>query len=220
MEDARIKELKQKIEKLEREIHKTKGEEVTEKKHVVKFVPLKTLYKWEAPSRIYVERNRLWFLKIAVVALLLILLFAFLQDLMVILVICIAVLVIYLLGSIPPRIALHEINNKGIDSIGQLYKWEDLKDFWVALKLGKKVVYVSTKLRFPSRLVMLVRPKDEPRVVRLLFTFLKYKEFKEKQGWLTKRADGVMIDPERYLKGTEHVEKTKSSIPQRKSSKK
>jgi hypothetical protein len=198
--DPKVEELRKKIADLEKEIGQQnsgdkKKKEIKEKKS---FEPLKILYKWSAPSRVFIQRDKTWFLKIAAVALILILLFAFLQDFMIILVICVIVLISFLLGSIPPTDVEHKITNKGVDSIDRLYKWDELKDFWVAEKMGYKIIYISTKARFPSRLVMLTGSKDEEQIVRLLGEKLEYREYEPKQGWLSKMSDGETVDPAGY----------------------
>ena len=206
--DPKIKELREKIAKLEREIKKSTKRKDTKKRKsargedvsVGKYVPLRIHYTWKSPARIFVPRDRVWFLKIATLALLFILIFAFLQDFLVILVICIFALITFLLASVPPNRVEHQITTKGIKSIGTLYRWKDLRDFWVAEKFGQRIVYVTTKLGFPTRLVMLIKKRDEMTIVKLLLRYLDFKDYEEKQGWISKLSDGETIDPDKYLK--------------------
>ena len=194
--DPKIAELKKKIDKLEKEIKGARKNTKAVKK--TKFIPLKILYKWQAPTRVFIQRDKPWFLKIAIVALLLILFFAFLQDFVVILVICVVVLISFLLGSIPPRPVEHQILNKGVKSIDTMYKWKELKNFWVAEKSGYKILYITTKFNFPPRIIMLIGRKSELPVVKLLGKHLDYKEYEEKQGFISKLSDGEMINPQNY----------------------
>lgn len=224
--DKKIEELQKKIEELEKEIEK-RGDTKDEPEKVVvvkqeKYEPLKILYEWISPQRPFVKRNKAWFLKVTFLALIFILLAAMLQDFMIILVICVVVLVVFLLGSIPPGAVKHQITNKGIRSIGTLYKLGELKQFWVAEKNGQKIVYVDTSLTIPSRLVMLVSRKDEMTVVKQLSRFLDYKEPPEKQGWLSKLSDGVFVSPRRYrhLFGESVGRKKKSPAKKKKDSSK
>jgi hypothetical protein len=213
--DPKIKELKSKIAQLEKEMAETKSKDGKKKPAASKqFVPLKVYYKWTSPSRVFIQRDKAWFLKIAIVALLGILFFAFLQDFMVILVICIVVLIAFLLGSVPPRKATHKITNKGIDTINTEYKWDDMKEFWLAEKNGFLLLYINTKLRFPSRLMMIVDKKDEDKVVRLVGQKLEYAEYEKKQGWISKMSDGEMRDPAKYV----HLFKSGKNKKQKKSS--
>jgi hypothetical protein len=212
--DKKINELQKKIAKLEKELERGKKEEKgdgKEKKEKKTFIPMKILYSWEAPSRIFVPRDKAWFLKVAAVALLFVLFFAFLQDFIVILVICVMVLVTFLLASIPPDKVEHQITSKGIISIDVLYRWKDLKDFWVAEKFGYKVVYIKTKIEFPSRLMLVIKAKEEMKIVGLLLDKLEFAEYSKKQDWLSKVADGTMINPERYLKSLKRKRNKKDS---------
>ncbi|MBN2016329.1 hypothetical protein JW766_05885 [Candidatus Dojkabacteria bacterium] len=195
--DPKINELKNRISELEKQI-KEQGEKGPEKEPADSFEPLKILLAWKAPARIFVQRDKPWFLKIAIIALFIILFFAFLQDFFVILVVCITVLVAFLLASIPPQTVEHRLTNKGIYSIDTMYKWDDLKEFCIAEKTNRKVLYVATKLTFPSRLVILIHDKDEENIVRMIGEKLTYKTTEEKQGWVSKVTDGMIIQPEKY----------------------
>ena len=207
--EEKITELKKQIKELEKQVEetkkgttkskkKTKNEKTLSSEGKSKFTPLKEYFKWQAPSRTFVKRDKPWFLKVAILALLLILFFAFLQDFIVILVVCVIVLITFLLASIPPDTVTHHITNKGIKSIGTKYKWKELKEFWVAEKQNTKIVYISTKLKYPPRLIMLISKKDEEQVVRYIGQYLEYKEYDEKQGWISRKSDGIMVNPRKY----------------------
>jgi len=199
--DREIEKLKKRISELENEIAKDKqtgGNEQSQVEETEAGQPLMVHYKWQSPVRVFVPRDKVWFLKILLVALLLILLFAFLQELVVIVVIAVLVLITFLLATIPPHDVEHEITNKGIRSIGRMYKYKDLREFWAAEKLGQKLIYVSTKIRIPSRLILLVARSDEAQVIKNLSRYLPYSEYREKQSWAARISDGVMVNPKRY----------------------
>lgn len=226
--DKKISELQKKIENLEKQIEGTKLREEKadrlrpEGERPRSFEPLKVFYEWSAPQRVFVKRDKEWFLKTSFVALIFILISAMLQEPVIILVICVLVLIAFLLASIPPHMVKHQISNKGIKSIGTMYKEDELKEFWVAEKLGHLVVYVQTTLRIPSRLVLLISSKDEMKVVKELSRLLPYKDFPEKQGKITKLSEGVMVHPKRYLKlfKTNNTKKNASKVLKRKGKKK
>lgn len=210
--DKKIEELKKKIEQLENEIQRSKQGEVKEKKieKKEKFVPMKILYAWKAPSRVFIPRDRVWFLTVGAIALVFILFFAFLLDYVVILVICVIVLIAFLLASVPPEKVEHQITTRGVKSFDTMYKWKDLKSFWIAQKHGLKLLYIDTKLRFPGRLLMLMKSRDEIKIIKHLRKFIDFKEFEEKQGWLSRVSDGEIIDPEKYLKSFKRQRKKSS----------
>ncbi|MBU0976650.1 MAG: hypothetical protein ABIE03_05800 [Patescibacteria group bacterium] len=198
--DPKIEELKRKISELEKKLD---GNEIIPKNKVKpseSFAPTKTFLKWKSPSRVFIQRDKLWYLKVATIALLLILFFAFLQDFIVILVICIIVLIAFLLASIPPEQVSHSITSKGINTIDRLYKWAELKHFRINKKEKYLIVNIKTSLKFPPRLEILIDPKDEEKVVRLVGNRLEYEEVDAKQGWLSKMTDGEVIQPKKYYK--------------------
>ncbi len=212
-----ISNLKKKIEELEKEIEQKEGNKEDKKKKLSskraesvkkdgKLVPFKVLLKWKAPVRVFMARDKAWFLKVAIVALLLIIFFAFLQDFIIILVVCVMVLITFLLASIPPEKVTHQITSYGIKSMDKLYKWKELEEFYVAEKLGQKILYVKTKMRFPSRLVLVINRKDELKIVEILINYLDYKEYEEKQSWISKISDGVTINPDKYAEVLERKE--------------
>ncbi len=209
-----IKKLQKRIEELEKEIAESMKKKKKPKKRE-NLIPSKVLYKWQAPERVFKKRDKPWFLKIAIIALLFILFFAFLQDFIAILVICVIVLISFLLGSITPRTVEHQILNKGVKSFDTLYKWDDLDNFQIADKAGYKILYITTKFKFPHRLTMLIGRKSEIPVVKLLGKKLDYREYEEKQGWISKMADGEMVNPEKYS----HLFKYNKKKPKKKTSK-
>jgi len=195
--DPKIKELRDKINELENEIKMTRKDKPKSEK-MEAYVPEQIFISWQSPARVFIQRDKAWFLKVAIVALLFILFFAFLQDFIVILVVCVTVLISFLLGTIPPHTVTHKITNKGIFSIDQLYKWKELKTFQIAEKSGYKILYVFTNIPLSTRLVILIHRKDEKQIVKLLATYLKYHDTDEKQGWISKMTYGEFIQPDQY----------------------
>lgn len=198
--DKKIDELRKKIDELEKELARNSKEKRETKTLVVRsdFAPLEVLYKWKSPQRIFIKRDKAWFLKVTIIALLLILLAAFLQDFVVIVVIAVFVLLYFLLATIPPSEVEHEITSRGIRSMGTLYTYNHLHEFWVSERLGQKIVFVKTDMPVPSKLMLLVRRSDERTVVEKLGAFLDYRRFEKKQGWLSKATDGTYISGKRY----------------------
>jgi hypothetical protein len=215
-QDKKIEDLKKKIEELESQIKQTKRgvKPSTMAKSAKKFTSKKDLFTWKAPARVFVKHDRAWYLKIATIALVFILIFAYLGDFVVIFVVCTIVLIAFLLGSVPPDDVTHKITNKGIETFDKLYKWEELEEFWIADKSKKRLIHVRTNLNFPPRLLMLIDKKSENKVVKILGTHLDYKEFDGKQGWVSKLTDGVTIDPKYYEKLFK-AKKTRSSRKKR-----
>lgn len=203
MSNAKIDELRKKIEQLEKEIAKDKEKKNQSLKKSLEsthFIPKEIFYKWKSPIRYFVKRDRPWFVKASVVALTLIIVAAFFQDVMLVLTISVISLLLFLLATVKPDDVTHELSNKGITTMGKFYKWEDLKDFYVCKKYSQKIVFVSTNLKIPGRISFLVNDgTEEKKVVKIIGKFLDYAEIPEKQSWLNRLTEGDIVNPDVYL---------------------
>ncbi|MEI6887312.1 MAG: hypothetical protein WCK31_03710 [bacterium] len=173
--------------------------------------PLEVIFNWKSPSRVFVARDRSWFLKVAAIFLVIILLLAFLQEIVLIVVLIALLGLIYILSTVPPDIAEHEITNRGIRSFEKMYYWKELGEYWFSIKQGFTLLNIDTKMRFPSRIIMIVKPGDEKEMTKILSKKLTYLQLPldKKQGWLARTSDGVYQSKEEILFGEE--EKTSKS---------
>lgn len=171
---------------------------------------LKVLYTWTSPERIFVARDKPWFLKISIVFLILILILAFMGQL-VLIILCIALMMlIFALASFPPMEVTHEITNKGIRTIGKLYTWDQLTSFWFSRKYDFVILNIDTKLNFPARLLLLLPYKkmrmageidsiyssDIEDIKQVLGNYLEMKvteDDNKKQGRISKLTEGEII---------------------------
>jgi hypothetical protein len=191
------------IDKLKTQIAELENKLDNKEKKEEELVPTEIYASWSAPSRVFVARDRAWFLKNAAVFLVIILLLAFLQEIVLIVVLVALLALIYVLSTVPPELATHEISNKGIKSFDKTYYWKNLKEFWLTNKQGFSVLNVTTDLRFPGRLVMIVDPSDEKNITEILLKRIPYMELPENKGqdWLSKRSDGIYKHKEEILFG-------------------
>ena len=104
------------------------------------------------------------------------------QILMTLLVVAIFYLY-YLIVSFKPIKVSHTIYSNGISTMGEFYIWDNLRYFWVGVKDGWYVIYVSTTLSFPKVLIMLVDDRYIKDVVLVLGQFLPYKPKPKKQNF-------------------------------------
>ncbi|MCL4382338.1 hypothetical protein M1545_00960, partial [Patescibacteria group bacterium] len=91
------------------------------------------------------------------------------------------------LATIPPEEVEHKITSLGLESVGHFYKWEELVAFWFAEKWGQSLLVVTTKLKFPGRLVILTGIEDKEKIKALLSKNLAFKEKPEKN-WMDDAA--------------------------------
>lgn len=197
----------QKIEQLEQELAKLKGQVSSEQgkfseEELRKPLPkLETLYKWSAPSRPFVKRDRTYFLKVALGVLIGILFAAVLQNIPMILVFSALMFVVYVFGTVKPDVVNHTITTRGINSFSETYTWDELNTFWFTKKHGSLILNVETKRRYPSRIILLASEDDVKNIMPRMYRYIEYFDI-DKQGWLSRRSDGSFLKLMNDEKGT------------------
>jgi hypothetical protein len=151
------------------------------------------LYKWNAPDRIFVKKDKQWYWTAALVVLIVAVILLILGEAILVGAVFSMLFVLYVAASVPPAIVDHSITSLGIRSAGQLYRWEQLDSFWFAYRLNKEMLNIDTKINSPKRLTFFFTKRDKSKILDLLKDRLQYKQPPEKQGWVAKNADGIYI---------------------------
>jgi len=194
--DQEIEQLRQEVYKLKSQlIDPVDSEKLAEQE---KTIPTVVLYRWSSPARIFRKKDNRWFVSVAFVILVFILLFAFLQDILPIFVLVALMFLMYLLGTVEPQDVTHEVTNKGIRTSDKLYKWSELKNFWFADHNEWIKLYVDTNLQFPARLIMLVKPEEDKKIFDVLKKDLEYFVM-ENQNTVSKMTEGEYIKLDKYM---------------------
>lgn len=150
--------------------------EGVKKKKVVQKIKL---FEWEAPMRFNQPFNPKFFLFITGAMLLFIMYLAVLGHYGLMASIIALLFLFYVLGTTPPVVVSHSINTKGVETMGVQYEWFMLDSFWFSKKGDQYMMAVETKLRFPGRLIMLVKEEDVKALFVLLEDKLDYKDFRK-----------------------------------------
>ncbi|MCK9368848.1 hypothetical protein M0R04_02610 [Candidatus Dojkabacteria bacterium] len=170
-----------------------KGEEVLETEEETKKIVQKIkLYEWEVPVRFRLPFDIRTYLIIVALCMVFIVYLAVLGHYGLMAAIIALLFFVYVSGTAKPMMAKHEINMKGVDSMGTLYEWFMLKSFWFSKKGDEYMLQIETKLKMPARLLLIVEKKDLKTVFALLQDKLLYKDIR-KQGWLEKKSFGEYI---------------------------
>lgn len=148
----------------------------------------KTLLKWTSPSRPFKKRDRDFFTTIGAMAFLIIVIVAFAQEWVFILAIISFIFMVYVLNTVPPESVGHEITNNGITSANHSYVWTDFREFWFVQKYQIPMLVIQTKLRFPSRIIILLNDQDQNKIKELLSPHLLFKEAPVKN-WMDKASE-------------------------------
>lgn len=146
-----------------------------------------TLLVWKSASRPFKKREKEFFTTIGAIVFLLAVILVFIKEFLLIGAILALAFVAYVLATIPPEEVEHKITSLGLESVGHFYKWEELVAFWFAEKWGQPLLVVTTKLKFPGRLVILTGTEDREKIKALLSKNLAFKEKPEKN-WMDDAA--------------------------------
>ena len=140
--------------------------------------PLKTLYSWKAPERLFSAKSRVWYVIVATVAMLLIVYSALTSNIVLIFLIVALVLVVFAMYSIKPQETTYRITSKGINAFEALYIWRNILDFWIT-KRGKDYLLNLDYKEKPTdlyyqRMIILIGDGDLKSIVNLLVRHLDY----------------------------------------------
>ncbi len=171
-----------------------------EKELINKGVLNKVVFKWKAPDRIAIDKDNFKFASLGGVLFLVGLYFLWIGKPLFAVAVAAVFFLYYVLYTTPAREVEHSIELLGIRSFGVLYPWDNLINFWFAEKDGNLVLYVSTTLAFPTRLMMVVPSREEAQKILLsLVKYLPYRRLIKKQSWWDKTVYGRYLPPEEIV---------------------
>lgn len=134
----------------------------------------KILLEWETVDRFNKEGSKYSLRKIGVIALFIAFAFLIIKEFWLIIIIGVLYFVIYVFVTTPPQKIIHKITNNGIFYASEhLYKWSELKDFYIERKDGHKILVVNTIKSFPGRLFLLLNdniPSD--KVIKIVNEYI------------------------------------------------
>lgn len=154
---------------------KMKKDDVIDKKVIQNI----DLYKWETPIRYSFQFEPKAFLLIVALSLVFILYLAILGHYGLMASIIALLFFIYAAGTTKPIDVEHKITTRGIDTLDQLYEWLVLEEFVFTKKNDEFLLVVMTKLRMPTKIIMLVEKKDLETIFVLLQDKLLYKDIRK-----------------------------------------
>lgn len=134
--------------------------------------PEQPLFKWMAPARPFLARDRQFFTTVIVIAVLISILLAFAREWMLIAVIAAMVFAYYVWSTVPPEEVEYAITSRGLRIHGQLYRWDELVQWWPDEKYGQKMITVATPLSFSRRLHLLLGKTELEQVKPVLEKYL------------------------------------------------
>ena len=151
-------------------------------------------YSWEALARPHKELLNPKMLKtLIVIAVVVSLILALMQEFVLIIAIASMVFISYALSKTAPELVKHELTNYGVSFAGQNYFWQDLKNFYFA-KTGdgsSEILAISSKEVIPGRLFFAFSPVDKEKIQQICAKHLLFLE-KEPVSVLDKAYSSVV----------------------------
>jgi len=140
--------------------------------------PLEVLCTWKAPERYFEKKETRWFVIVAGIALVVIILSALTNNFILIFAIISLVIVIYALYTIPPREVEHQVTNKGLYTLKTLYLWNNISYFWVCKRGKEYLLNIEYKKKlsdaYYQRMIILAGEKDYKQVVIYMSDHIAY----------------------------------------------
>ena len=140
--------------------------------------PIKSVYTWEAPERVFEPKERSWYVTVATISMVVIIFAALTNNIGLIFAVITLVMVTYALNTIPPKNARHEIMNKGLHVFSLFFPWKNVNAFWVtkrnkALLMNFEVREKDTEPNF-HRLILLNGTGDLKKIIPYLVQYVDY----------------------------------------------
>jgi len=160
---------------------------------IKKPVEVRSLLKWQAAVRPFKKRDRDYYTTIAAIVFLLAVILLFLKEWLLIAVMVALMFVAYVLATVEPESAEHEITTVGMKTGDKIYKWEVLRGFWFSKKWKDVILHIDTKLGFPGSLMMLLGDKNQEEIKKILEKYIQFeipeKTFMDRSAkWLSEKV--------------------------------
>ncbi|HSX19036.1 MAG TPA: hypothetical protein VLE91_02775, partial [Candidatus Saccharimonadales bacterium] len=134
----------------------------------------KTIISWKSPDRVFVARSKKYFTKVALYGFVFILFAVAFGEFVFVGVIIAVMFMMYVLSTTAPNTIEHRVNNMGIVSGERAFLWEELDSFWFDRKGDDRLLMVQTRMRFPTRLIMILTTVSERTLLDILEKHLHY----------------------------------------------
>ncbi len=158
---------------LDSEPQRILSKEELDTKHQVA-LEAKTIISWKSPVRVFKARSRQYFIKVGLYGLVFMLAAIAFGEFLLVGVIMAVIFLVYVLASVAPETIDHRITGMGIVSGDRSFLWDDLDSFWFDRRGDDRLLVVQTKLRFPSRLIILLTTVSERALLDILEKHLHY----------------------------------------------
>ncbi|MBI2620938.1 hypothetical protein HYW61_01795 [candidate division WWE3 bacterium] len=154
--------------------------------------PKRILLAWEAKTKSPSTPNKKSLRAFVIIGAVVILLFALMQEFLLILALVSLAFVGYILSATPGEVVSHEISNYGVSFAGQLYRWSQLKYFFFSEKPDSLTLCIDTVEILPGRLFLAIDASSKEKVKDIVGVYLAFLE--EEPKTLIDKAYDVISD--------------------------
>lgn len=181
---------------------------------VTKFVHL---YVWSAPERFWQAKDKNWYLRYALLFIVLIFLSALTEQYFLILGLIALLLLIYAQAANPPGKQKFEVTNRGLKAFDTLYLWKDINSFWISDKANggiwdtfksnpptHRLISFEMPKKNPPRLTLLLGDSDEETLLFTLLEYIPYADTSEASNdFIARQIYGKYLPLQHYMPQTE-----------------
>ena len=163
------------------------------------------LFTWQSPEREWSEKTRAWYVIYSAFFVFVIAIAAILGQYLLIMAVIAFVFLWFTQAAIQPEISEHTITTVGIKSFDKLFKWKNIKQFWVSVKgqtkfLNIDVIEDETKPNTYKRVSIILNENDDKEIFFILLNYIDYGDRKEVGfNYLVKILHGDHVDISYYL---------------------
>ena len=139
-----------------------------------------TKIEWTALEFKKYKKGKRWFVLPALIALIVIIAAILLKNLLLVIATILTVFVVYIYAKKEPRKIKFSISGNGVQIDQVVYRFEDLKSFWIFYEPGKvREISIRSKKAFMPYIKIPLGEQNPAEVRRLLLKFLPEKKHKE-----------------------------------------
>ena len=142
-------------------------------------IGVKTLLSWHAPGRPFRKRPKEYYMNVAIITLILLVILFFLQLYVLMVVLLALDFVMFALTTVPPHDFRYRISTEGITVEDHFFLWQELYDFYFKTLEGSPTVIVRTKSYYPGALTIILGDMTVDHVKSALLPYLPFREYVE-----------------------------------------
>lgn len=164
--------------------------------------PIYSVYKWEAPERVFEQKDKKWYLIISSVSVFIIVLSLLTGNYGLVIAIVALIILLYALNSVAPQNLSHELTNKGVSINTILYPWRKIDRFWISSRgenLFLNIVF-EAKRNDQDQIVSFLGDTDVKKIVSYMTQFVDYvAETDTSNNYLSRKLFGRVEPLSRFI---------------------